>query len=127
MYCCSIISKFFQRTQWLNCIGFAPGKTFFTQALLLLNHELKFLIFIPIGILYVKIALFFFLSLLVSRSVLILFWVGFCDGCVMLFWIGCCCEGPDVNWELSWDNFFWILKSTPLYFADFRSPFLPFV
>ena len=66
----------------------------------------------PYGILSVKIDISFFLGLMVSSYVLTLFWVCFCGCCVMLFCVGCCYKKHDVDWEFSWDNFLWILKST---------------
>ena len=66
----------------------------------------------PFGILSLKIDISFFLGLMVSSYVSTLFWVCFCGCCVMLFCVGCCYKKPDVDWDISWDNFLWILKST---------------
>ena len=77
------------------------------------NSELKFIMFIPFGILSEKKSNFmFFLVVLVSRYVLTIFWVSFCGFCMMIFWVGCCCKGYRVDWKFFWNKFFLILKST---------------
>ena len=84
------------------------GYIYFILALPPFNAYLKYLKYLLPQYFW---AISFFLSFMISRYVLMIFWVGTCGCFVAISRNSYCCKRHKVNYILSWVSYFLVLKS----------------